>query len=408
MSGSQDELLNLLPDSPTYEQYREFAEDNLSSMPDPEGMAPSQRQERARAGSPSWSSAGNGIKTFYDGYGDVFLNEAIRVIDVSSWQENIDWNAVRSSGVDAAILRLGYGVGHEDRKFARNVSECRKYGVPFGVYFFSYAYSAEFAAEEGGFAASVLKKYGLDKDMPVFYDLEEFPEWDGHFPPTSTNTYVNIANQFFSKLEAAGYTNLQVYSGKNYLTTVLNAPSIVSKASWVAQYGPRLKYEISADSGVKGWQYSSSGSVSGIHGNVDMNAFSLVPYWRERLGLYGFVDVFSSTPHHEHIGWLKENGIAAGWADGTFKPYVSIARCDMAAFLYRLAGSPQYSPTSAERRRFKDVDGGTPHCDEVWWLASTGVSTGWADGTFKPYASIARCDMAAFLHRFFDNVGVGI
>ncbi len=235
--------------------------------------------------------------------------------------------------------------------------------------------------------------------MPVFYDLEEFPEWDGHFPPTSTNTYVNIANQFFSKLEAAGYTNLQVYSGKNYLTTVLNAPSIVSKASWVAQYGPRLKYEISADSGVKGWQYSSSGSVSGIHGNVDMNAFSLVPYWRERLGLYGFVDVFSSTPHHEHIGWLKENGIAAGWADGTFKPYVSIARCDMAAFLYRLAGSPQYSPTSAERRRFKDVDGGTPHCDEVWWLASTGVSTGWADGTFKPYASIARCDMAAFLYR---------
>ena len=126
------------------------------------------------------------------------------------------------------------------------------------------------------------------------------------------------------------------------------------------------------------------------------------------MGLYGFVDVFKTTDHHEYIGWLKENGISTGWDDGTFRPYSSIVRCDMAAFLYRLAGSPAYEPSASERGRFRDVDASTPHAKEVWWLASTGVSSGWDDGTFRPYSSIVRCDMAAFLHRFSDNVGVGL
>lgn len=124
-----------------------------------------------------------------------------------------------------------------------------------------------------------------------------------------------------------------------------------------------------------------------------------------------FSDVDSSTPHAKEVWWLAHEGISTGWVeeDGTrtFRPYDSIARCDMAAFLYRLAGSPRYMPTAAQKRSFSDVDSSTPHAKEVWWLASTGVSEGWKedDGTrtFRPYDEIARCDMAAFLHRMDDK-----
>lgn len=127
-----------------------------------------------------------------------------------------------------------------------------------------------------------------------------------------------------------------------------------------------------------------------------------------------FTDVFEgSTDHYAHIMWLAESGVTTGFEnlDGTFRfePYSTVKRCDMAAFLYRLAGSPSYEPTAADRARFSDVDGSTPHCDEVLWLASTGISKGWdnGDGTasFRPYEDIARVDMTAFLHRLAGWMG---
>ena len=118
-----------------------------------------------------------------------------------------------------------------------------------------------------------------------------------------------------------------------------------------------------------------------------------------------FKDVNSSTPHYDNIVWLYNEGISTGFGRGsnrTFQPYSNVARCDMAAFLYRLAGSPVYIPTSSDMKYFSDVDSSTPHCTEIWWLASTGISRGWYENgtrTFRPYANVARCDMAAFLYR---------
>lgn len=406
--SNSEELFSGLPENASYEDYLRFAENELFDLPDPELMATSIEQEpAARASSPYWSSNGNGVKTFYFGNGEVFLQEAIKVIDVSVHNGNVNWSAVQGAGVDAAILRLGYGVGNEDAKFARNVSQCRGVGMPFGVYLYSYAYDAAFARREAGFVVSVLQNYGLDKDMPVFYDLEKW-SWSGHTPPSSSRVYEQIVRTFFEVLASAGYSNLHVYSYKSYLDTLLNTAYIKQNASWVAQYNTRLNYSIIATSGVKGWQYTSSGRIAGISGNVDINAFSTVPYWMDRMGLYGFRDVFKSTPHQENIGWLAEKGISTGFEDGTFRPYANIARCDMAAFLYRLAGSPSFEPSALDKGKFRDVSESTPHCDEVWWLASTGISTGFEDGAFKPYASAARCDIAAFLHRFYGNVGIGI
>ena len=81
----------------------------------------------------------------------------------------------------------------------------------------------------------------------------------------------------------------------------------------------------------------------------------------------------------------------------------SVIRQDMAAFLYRWAGSPEYTPSNADMHRFRDVDGATPHAKEIWWLASTGISEGWLepDGsrTFRGMSPVTRQDMAAFLYR---------
>ena len=122
-----------------------------------------------------------------------------------------------------------------------------------------------------------------------------------------------------------------------------------------------------------------------------------------------FKDVDETTPHYKAIMWLAAEEISEGFKleDGTveFRPYADIARCDMAAFLYRMAGEPKFEESEAEG--FADVNKKTPHYKEVLWLAEAEVSEGFKleDGTveFRPYEQIKRCDMAAFLHRMADK-----
>lgn len=127
-----------------------------------------------------------------------------------------------------------------------------------------------------------------------------------------------------------------------------------------------------------------------------------------------FSDVSESTPHFRDILWLAATGISEGWEEGgsrVFRSMNEIVRQDMAAFLYRLAGSPKYEPTDEDRAYFSDVDESTPHYREVLWLYSTGVSEGWdeEDGThtFRGMDTVKRQDMAAFLHRMSEKGLVG-
>ena len=132
---------------------------------------------------------------------------------------------------------------------------------------------------------------------------------------------------------------------------------------------------------------------------------TLYAHWAENIET-GFVDVTVKTPHVEDILWLEQTGISTGWEeeDGTvtFRGMSPVVRQDMAAFLYRLAGSPDYEPTAEDMAYFSDVDGDTPHFREVLWLAATGISEGWEEGdsrVFRGMSEIVRQDMAAFLYR---------
>nr|MCR4869800.1 S-layer homology domain-containing protein [Atopobiaceae bacterium] len=113
-----------------------------------------------------------------------------------------------------------------------------------------------------------------------------------------------------------------------------------------------------------------------------------------------FSDVPAGLDHYDEIMWLASSGISTGFPDGTFRPYAYIVRCDMAAFLYRLAGKPAFVPGSSP---FNDVTPATDHFDEIRWLASTEVSGGFPDGGYHPYGNVTRCDMAAFLHRMDEK-----
>ncbi len=110
-----------------------------------------------------------------------------------------------------------------------------------------------------------------------------------------------------------------------------------------------------------------------------------------------FKDVPKNHQFYKEIVWLSQQNITTGWADGTFRPKWDIARDAMAAFLYRYEGRPSYSPPSSSP--FKDVPKSAKYYKEINWLASTGITTGWADNTFRPYTSSTREATSAFLFR---------
>lgn len=217
----------------------------------------------------------NNTKAFFDYQNNLFVQQAKGVIDVSEWQGDIDWAKAKADGVEGVIIRLGYGEGNNaDKKAQRNISECKRLGIPFGIYWYSYADTPSIAKGEGADVVAKLKQFGVnasDLAYPVYYDLEKWT-WEGHQPPTDPNVYNDIVNNWYNALQSAGYKNLGVYSYTSYLQGPLNHANIYAKTTWVAQYGARMGFN-SFPTNSRGWQYTSSGKVDGISGNVDMNAF---------------------------------------------------------------------------------------------------------------------------------------
>lgn len=222
----------------------------------------------------------NNTKAFFDYRNNLFAQQAKGVIDVSSWQGDIDWAKAKAGGVEGAIIRLGFGWGNDaDAKAQRNINECKRLGIPFGIYWYSYAEDASGSRQEGNDVVSKLRQFGVspnDLKYPVYYDLESWT-WTGHTPPTNPNVYNGIVNAWYGALQSGGYQNLGVYSYTSYLQGPLNNANIYAKTRWVAQYGPQMEFTAFGTND-RGWQYTSSGQINGISGSVDMNAFGNKTY----------------------------------------------------------------------------------------------------------------------------------
>ena len=189
---------------------------------------------------------------------------ALKGIDVSQWQGNIDWQKVKGAGVQFAMLRAGYGRNNLDTKFHRNAKGAVAVGIPVGLYWFSYALNVEMAKKEAQYAVELAKKYKIT--WPIAYDLEydtvSYAAKNGVTITKSLATQMAIA--FCEEIKRLGYIPM-VYTNLDYLNRYFDRSKLPYDL-WYAQYASTASV---ADKEI--WQYSSKGSMPGIAGNVDMN-----------------------------------------------------------------------------------------------------------------------------------------
>ena len=190
--------------------------------------------------------------------------------DISHHQGDIDWEQVKAAGYEFAILRIGYrGYGEEgtlnaDEKFEQNMENARKAGIDVGVYFFSQAVNEEEAKEEADFVLEHLK--GQELQMPVVYDPEHILEDEARTDGVTGEQFTQNAKVFCKEIEEAGY-DAMIYSNMLWEAYELDLEKLLDYPVWYADYEelPQTPYKFTM------WQYSSTGSVAGIEGNVDLN-----------------------------------------------------------------------------------------------------------------------------------------
>lgn len=185
-------------------------------------------------------------------------------IDVSTWQGEIDWESVKNAGIEFAIIRSGWGWkndGETDKWFFHNIKGAKSAGIKVGVYHYSYAESVENAKQEAQYCLSIVKSSGVKLDLPIYFDIEDKSIANKH----DRNIRTDMCIAFCSEIEKAGYW-AGVYANLNWFKNYLNKEELAKRYTlWLAQYNDT--HEMDCDV----WQYSSSGSVTGINGNVDMN-----------------------------------------------------------------------------------------------------------------------------------------
>ena len=208
----------------------------------------------------------NGWMTYRDGN-----ITAVQGIDVSSHQGEIDWQAVADSGIRFAIIRAAFrGYGQEgrlveDSRFVENISGALAAGLDVGVYFFSQAVTVEEAQEELALTLDLIAPYEIT--YPVVYDWERMPaDRDARTHEVTGETLTAMAAAFCRGAEEAGYTPA-VYANQNLAYLTLDLSQLKAWPFWLAQYSSAPTFYYHCDL----WQYSHTGTVPGIQGNVDLN-----------------------------------------------------------------------------------------------------------------------------------------
>ena len=182
----------------------------------------------------------------------------LKVIDVSEHQGVIDWAKVKPN-IDAAIIRCGYGdnvTSQDDARWAYNVRECERLGIPYGVYLYSYATSTAQIQSEIDHALRLLK--GHKPAYPVYFDSEE--------PGTGTVARA-YAKKFCEAIKAAGYTP-GIYASEYWYNTYMSG--LTAYPLWIAKYS---SYSPSIGTTYEAWQFTSTGQIGGYSGALDVSWF---------------------------------------------------------------------------------------------------------------------------------------
>ena len=192
-------------------------------------------------------------------------------VDVSSYQGNVDWQAVRNAGATFAILRVagrGYGQagGIYDDKLAQiNYDGAKRAGLKVGVYFFSQAITAQEAAEEARYILDKTKDWDLD--MPIVYDWERM-DGDTRTANADRRTVTDCMLAFCKEIEAAGKTPM-IYFNPEHAESMFYIEEVTRYKFWLAFYTDWMTFPYE----VNMWQYTSTGKIPGVEGTVDLNLF---------------------------------------------------------------------------------------------------------------------------------------
>lgn len=184
----------------------------------------------------------------------------VTCIDVSCWQQEVNYSKVKASGIEAVIIRAGFGreSSQKDTEFETHYKNAKAAGLKLGAYWYSYADSVSDAKKEADACLSCIK--GKKFDMPIYYDLEEAPQ-----KRLGKTTLTRMAEAFCNAIKAGGY-KVGVYSNLDWFNNYLDYTKLKKEYSiWLAQYN--VVNQLDCDI----WQNSSTGNISGVNGNCDTN-----------------------------------------------------------------------------------------------------------------------------------------
>ena len=295
-------------------------------------------------------------------------------VDVSEHNRTIDWEAAKNDGVKFAIIRVGYGndlTNQDDKYWLRNVSECERLGIPYGVYIYSYAKNADMARSEADHVLRLIK--GHDLSYPVYFDMEDKSQFNATGgDPTEL---AKIASAFSEKIEAAGY-EVGIYANRNWFTNYLTDPVFDNWVRWVAEYGVS-QCQYGGEYGM--WQLSSGGRVKGIDypaddegGRVDVNLMYRAGYssdvaagdWFVESGAFDYVVIreimgnYSGTNHFGPYDTIDtspggDHPVASG-GQPRFERLAALQRCGPERVLLQraLLGEGDWRLDGLQRHRF--------------------------------------------------------
>ena len=196
-------------------------------------------------------------------------------IDVSYAQgDNIDWQKVKNAGVEYAMIRIGYrgyGTGRivYDNQFTTNIKKALLHQIPVGVYFFTQAVNVQEAIEEADWVINAIRLHHIT--YPIAIDTEwSNDDKDGRADGISNETRTAVCRAFCDRINQAGYRAM-IYASKNWIYEKLNKEQLNNYDIWLAHYTHSPEKPSDYNGPYIMWQYTSSGYVNGINGNVDMN-----------------------------------------------------------------------------------------------------------------------------------------
>ena len=205
---------------------------------------------------------------------------AVRGIDVSKHNGAVNFEQVKAAGIDFVIIRAGYGrlISQKDPKFEENYAKAKAAGLNVGVYWYSYAVTVEEAETEAKVFLQTIA--GKQFEYPVFLDLEEKKQFT-----TGKTNVTAMVDRFCSVVQAAGYY-VGVYMSRSQLLSYVEKGVRDKYCIWCAEWNDKCNYP--DEIGI--WQYTDSGTISGISTRVDMDiAYVDFPKMMKTLGKNGYV-----------------------------------------------------------------------------------------------------------------------